>query len=1139
MAHAFQMVRNELPLDQRHGTFARYIGATPSSFVSQALLGSIHEEIAVWCGGDVHHVPLVGKDGGQTLLGSLSMASKDRPLFVFIDGVEMLKGGDDIQRLAWLPIVLPPYAKLIVTVKEEHAAAKDDENGLSQCFSVLQKRIPSESLLPLLPLEPEQAVRLIQTWLSASGRRLQSRQWVRVQEAAETNGLPLYLRLIFEEASRWKSYSPSLGDARHLPTDIEGLIVNFLSRLEQPQHHRRLLVERAVSYLISSRRGLSEEELLHLLSSDGEVIADFIHHSPTESKKSSDQQIRELPFLVWSRLRADLERYMADSSVSGGTVITFYHHQVVETLRNRYLDDERSYHFHRTLARLFQSQPARFPSDHQNHQSLRCHGLPNFRKLDELPWHLLHLAILKDPRSLDAHRREWDEIADCLTEWEFVEVKANADADSVFELADDFRQTVRAMSPEHQFYSTLDAIGRTLHNESEILRDNLLQYPELLFETFWNDGVRYEKLNSKSAKGERRDSNYRFVLEKWRSEFEANSQNRGWLCLLPQGVPPQRMPVRLTLGHSKFINALAFDADSRICISGSDERLLTIWDLEHNRRIRDLVGHHAGVTSVAMTPDGLSAVSVSSDLSVRFWDIPTGQLICLKEVEGATPDQVVITPDGKTAITSSRHERGIRIWHIDDRPDRMYDLGRPECIVLDPLGRRAAFSARSAVSIFDLTSMEVRHIASVHCKALSFSRDGQRLFCANGNQIYVYDSDSWTISTKFDVSGDEVYFLKALPDGRVLIACTDMICEVWDPGCSEVVESARAKGRIVGAGRMQSGIQLIQRDPAGGLLVSTLEREGSDNGGREADSTEQVHDGGTVSVSLSQDGRIGIVARHGGLAVWDLRLVLPRKTIPCDSEIRAVALSSGGTSGCAVSSDGVLHTFDANLGMMTGQFFLGKPETDLRALDGPFIVHHDGLLCLALSERGDIAAIGTEDRRVILFDLAVGREICSLADHQYPVSSLAFDNTGEKLVSGSANVLRIYRAPFRSLWREVRTQATISSLAFASNAQVILLATGNAIDVLSAEDCKKITTLRGHKGRITGVSIDPTGKLAVSCSTDQTLRVWDLTNMSCTGICTTRMELSSCACASKGERIIVGGMDGETVFMEYLARGAP
>ena len=69
-----------------------------------------------------------------------------------------------------------------------------------------------------------------------------------------------------------------------------------------------MMISRSLGYLASARHGLTEDEILDVLSMDQEVFKDFedrAYHAPPEKR---------LPVVVWSRLYFDLEPYLTERS---------------------------------------------------------------------------------------------------------------------------------------------------------------------------------------------------------------------------------------------------------------------------------------------------------------------------------------------------------------------------------------------------------------------------------------------------------------------------------------------------------------------------------------------------------------------------------------------------------------------------------------------------------------------------------------------------------------------------------------------------------------------------------------------------------------------------------------------------------
>ena len=49
----------------------------------------------------------------------LSSASADRPLYIFLDGVDQLSPEDGASGMSWLPLSLPPHVKLVLSTSSE------------------------------------------------------------------------------------------------------------------------------------------------------------------------------------------------------------------------------------------------------------------------------------------------------------------------------------------------------------------------------------------------------------------------------------------------------------------------------------------------------------------------------------------------------------------------------------------------------------------------------------------------------------------------------------------------------------------------------------------------------------------------------------------------------------------------------------------------------------------------------------------------------------------------------------------------------------------------------------------------------------------------------------------------------------
>jgi hypothetical protein len=414
----------------------RFIGATPASSDGRSLLESLCRQITRIYGGDEATIPTDYRELVKEFGERLKLATAEKPLVVFLDALDQLSDADHARNLIWLPAELPENVRLVVSTLP------------GECKMALERKLPS-GLLKLEPMPKDEAEELLRAWLTEVGRDLQQSQRDEVltkfalsARAEESNtstkdehGMPLYLKLAFEEARRWKSYTPAVD----LRPDIQGIIRQLFDRLSLDTNHGPVIVSRSLGYLAAAKSGLSEDELLDVLVRDADVYANFLsvaRHIPSDlhphliaylqemgetrspeawlssacadagsftahvSKLIERAPGLQLPVVLWSRLYFDLEPYLAERSADGASLMSFYHRQLREVVEAEYLskDYKRARHAH--LADYFGHQELFEPRK----------KTPNVRKLSELPFQ-------------QTYGEKWDELHATLTDFDFLEAK--------------------------------------------------------------------------------------------------------------------------------------------------------------------------------------------------------------------------------------------------------------------------------------------------------------------------------------------------------------------------------------------------------------------------------------------------------------------------------------------------------------------------------------------------------------------------------------------------------------------------------------------------------------------------------------------------------------------------------------------
>lgn len=80
-------------------------------------------------------------------------------------------------------------------------------------------------------------------------------------------------------------------------------------------------------------------------------------------------------------------------------------------------------------------------------------------------------------------------------------------------------------------------------------------------------------------------------------------------------------------GHKMPIWAAAISSDSRLAVSGSEDKTVILWDLAAGRAINVFQGNKDSVRAVAISRDGQLVIAGGDDRVVRIWRVSTGQIL--------------------------------------------------------------------------------------------------------------------------------------------------------------------------------------------------------------------------------------------------------------------------------------------------------------------------------------------------------------------------------------------------------------------------------------------------------------------------------------------------------------------------------
>lgn len=290
-------------------TFVHYIGGTPESSTVQNIVLRLMETIRRW-GAVREPIPNDFGEAVQVLPQWLAQAAEKQKggVLLVLDALNQM-GEERDQQLWWLPKELPKGVRLVVSTLP----------GPSEEALKARGWLTEQTVIEVPPLTDPERREIIASYLGRCTKKLEPRIVERLATAPQTSNA-LFLKVALDEL-RLRGRHEELGamvEQMLEAKDPIALFVQVLKGLEEFDRDRPNLVREAMGYLHAARRGLTESELLQLLSE---------HPEPAS---------QPLPMAVWSPLYQALE----ESLVSRFGRLGFFHCYLRQAVEQEYLDEE-------------------------------------------------------------------------------------------------------------------------------------------------------------------------------------------------------------------------------------------------------------------------------------------------------------------------------------------------------------------------------------------------------------------------------------------------------------------------------------------------------------------------------------------------------------------------------------------------------------------------------------------------------------------------------------------------------------------------------------------------------------------------------------------------------------------------------
>lgn len=226
-------------------------------------------------------------------------------------------------------------------------------------------------------------------------------------------------------------------------------------------------------------------------------------------------------------------------------------------------------------------------------------------------------------------------------------------------------------------------------------------------------------------------------------------------------------PIRIFTGHTNDVRAVCVSKDGKHLASGSADTTVKLWAVNKSERLRTFRGHTGGVTSVCFDSHGKHLFSSGSygDLTAKMWDVSNGK--CIRTFAGHTG------PINALALDAN-DRRLVTCGGFEDNTLKLWDVETGECL-------------RTFVGHTDIV------------QSVSISADGNSVLSGGSDRtVRLWDAATGACLRTLRGHRASVFSVAQTPDGRYAVSGGgDGVMKLWDLSTGQCLRTFKERNHPI------------------------------------------------------------------------------------------------------------------------------------------------------------------------------------------------------------------------------------------------------------------------------------------------------------------------------------------------------